>query len=196
MKKVLRTKLLCALILIGGLLLYMILVSSCALETDIAPAPDSDSGQSFSAGDSIPVDDNIYYIKGQVISDVNSLTRQTNAASGEMFGYAGTGFGVMSGTYYGAEFGGKGFIRILVMKSDSFLAPRGEIVILKSTDTKGIALLPGDVVEFKCRHQYEAIAAVRHRETFDVDKLETWEIDYCRFISPIISQLILPIESP
>jgi hypothetical protein len=168
------------------------------METNTAPRPDSDSSQSFSSSsteDGIPVDDNVYYIKGQVISDVNSLTRQTDAASGEVFGYGGTGFGVMSGSYYGPEFGGKGFIRILVMNSDSFLAPKGEVVILKSTDTKGIALLPGDVVEFKCRHQYEAIAAVRDYETFDVDKLETWEIDYCRFISPIISQLKLPIEN-
>jgi hypothetical protein len=175
------------------LIAMVLLISMSACATDIAPMAESDSSQSFTMSENsrIPVDDNVYTITGQVITDVNSLTRQTEAASGYVSGFATGEMGFMSGTYYGPEFGGKGFIRLLVMESDSFLAPRGEIVILKSTDTKGIALLPGDVVSFKCRHQYENIAAVRSYETFNADKLETWEIDYCRMITPIISNLEL-----
>jgi hypothetical protein len=173
--------------------IIILLISSC-VPTDSLPAPDSDSQQNFTSGSQIPVDDNVYYIKGEVITDVNSLVRQTDSAHGNSAGYITGGYGFVSGSYYGPEFGGKGFVRILVMNSDSWLAPEGKIVILKSTDTKGTALLPGDIVEFKCRHQYESIAAVRNYETFDEEKLETWEIDYCRMISPIISQLILPTE--
>jgi hypothetical protein len=171
----------------------MMLLVGCSIPTDYAPAPDSDSSQNFTGGE-VPVDDSVYLITGQVITDVDSLTRQTKSSSGSVSGIATGEFGYLSGTYYGAEFGGKGFIRVKVLESNSFLAPVGEIVILKSTDTKGIALLPGDVVNFKCRHQYESVAAVRNRETFNAEKLETWEIDYCRFTTPIISQLILPIE--
>jgi hypothetical protein len=129
-----------------------------------------------------------------VVSEVGSLTRQTDAARGSISGSGTAGFAYISGTYYGPEYGGKGFIRLHVFESSSYLAPVGEIVILKSTDTKGVALLPGDVVTFKCRHQYEALAAVRNAETFDEEKLETWEIDYCRFFDPIISQLKLPTQ--
>lgn len=170
-------------------------LSACGVE-NVAPPPESDSGQYFSSGSTIPVDDNVYLITGQVVSEVGSLTRQTDAARGSISGSGMSGFAYVSGTYYGPEYGGKGFIRLHVFESSSYLAPVGEIVILKSTDTKGVALLPGDVVTFKCRHQYEALAAVRNSETFDSEKLETWEIDYCRFFDPVISQLKLPTESP
>jgi hypothetical protein len=106
-----------------------------------------------------------------------------------MSGFATGGIGMMSGVYYGPEFGGKGFIRLKIMESDSKLAPVGATVIIKSTDTKGIALLPGDIVEFKCRHQYESVAAVRTEEIFDPVKLATWEIDYCRMTSPIVTTI-------
>jgi hypothetical protein len=168
--------------------LFLIAILSVACgPVNTPPAPESDSGQGFALGATVKVDDGVYIIKGEVVTDVDSLTRQTQAASGYMSGSAFGGFGMMSGVYYGAEFGGKGFIRLKVMESESYLAPIGKTVILKSTDTKGIALLPGDIVTFKCRHQYEAIAAVRDSETFDVDKLETWEIDYCRMVSPVVS---------
>lgn len=183
------------LIVAGMIVLLALGLSACGVE-NAAPPPESDSGQYFTRGSEIPVDDNVYTITGQVVSEVGSLTRQTEAARGSISGSGTGGFAYISGSYYGPEFGGKGFIRLHVLESDSFLAPWGEIVILKSTDTKGVALLPGDVVTFKCRHQYEAIAAVRNSETFDQEKLETWEIDYCRFVSPVISQLKLPTETP
>lgn len=183
------------LFILGIGVLLVLGLSACGVDNE-APRPESDSSQYFSRGSEIPVDDNVYTITGQVVSEVGSLTRQTQAARGSISGSGTAGFAYVSGTYYGPEFGGKGFIRLQVLESDSFLAPWGEIIILKSTDTKGVALLPGDVVTFKCRHQYEALAAVRNSETFDAEKLETWEIDYCRFFTPVISQLKLPTETP
>lgn len=152
---------------------------------DRAPQPSSDSPQAFLANpDGVPVDDGVYVISGIVIGDVESLVRQTAPARGTM---AGSAYGAY-GSYFGPELGGKGFVRLHVQSSDSKLAPKGSIVILKVTDTKASVLLPGDTVEFKCRHQFEAVAAVRDSETFDAEKLETWEIDYCRLTAPIIGQ--------
>lgn len=156
-------------------------ISSCAVG-DVAPRPDSDSSQRWEDGARIPVDDNVYEITGVVAGAVDSLVRQTEAARGSV---AGSGYGLY-GTYFGPEFGGKGFVRLLVRESNSRLAPVGEIVILKTSDTKAIILVPGDEVTFRCRHQYEAVAPVRNYETFDAEKVETWEIDYCRLATPVI----------
>jgi hypothetical protein len=41
-------------------------------------------------------------------------------------------------------------------------------------------------VTFKCRAQYEAVAAVRENESFNQAKVETWELDYCRMATPVI----------
>lgn len=167
-------------------LLFTLLLAAC---TDVAPIPVSESDQQFSTATKdgewvgIPVDDGVYSITGHVVT-MQSLVRQTSAAHGSMYG---TPYG-MSGTYFGPELDGKGLVRVQVTASDSRLAPKGSTVILKVTDTKAIALLPGDTVKFKCRHQYEAIAAVRTKETFDAEKLETWELDYCRLVTPSIGQ--------
>ena len=102
--------------------------------------------------------------------------------------YSGTTApGFAYGTYFGPELNGKGLVWLKVTKSSSKLALSSSIVILKVTDTKALALAPGDYVVFKCRHQYEAIAAVRSNETFDAEKLESWEIDYCRMVNPMVS---------
>lgn len=158
-----------------------------------APQPESDSPQKYSyKSEGIPVDDGVYGISGTVVGEVESLVRQTQRASGTM---VGSGVGTY-GSYFGPEFGGKGFVRLLVEDSDSHLAPEGQIVILKVTDTKGIVLLSGDYVDFFCRHQYEALAAVRKREVFDPEKLETWEIDYCRLKTPVIFRPTPNPDSP
>ncbi len=162
--------------------LFAAILAGCA---DTAPQPSSDSPQAFTAtGDGVPVDDGVYLISGTVVADVESLVRQTTPARGSM---AGSGYGAY-GSYFGPEFGGKGFVRLQVASSESDLAPVGAIVILKVTDSKASVLLPGDTVQFKCRHQYEAVAAVRNAETFNAEKLETWEIDYCRLTTPKIGQ--------
>jgi hypothetical protein len=153
-----------------------------------APQAASDSPQTYTANARIPVDDNVYTISGQVVGEVASLSQQTTPAQGDVTGLAAKVYGYLGGTYFGAEFGGKGFVRLLVHSASPStpLAPPEEIVILKTTDTKASVLYPGDVVTFKCRAQYEAVAAVRENESFNEDKVETWELDYCRMMTPVI----------
>lgn len=169
---------------VGAIVLLSVIVAGC--EDNLAPSADSDSEQDYRLGDRIPVDDAVYTILGVVAGDLESITRQTQPAYGSASGVMTGGFGYMGGAYYGAEYGGKGIVRLLVTGSDTPEAPVGATVILKVTDLKALVLVPGDRVAFKCRRQYEAIAAVREQETLDVQKVETWELDYCRLVSPVI----------
>lgn len=174
-----------------ALLCLIVVLCSCA-PTDTPPQPDSDSSQSYATvAEGIPVDTNVYTIKGKVVGAVESLVRQTQAAGGSVSGSSFDGYGFASGSFWGAEFGGKGFVRLRVIESNTNeaegedLAPLESIIIIKTTDAKMRALLAGDVVEVKCRRQYEAIAAVLERETFDPAK-GMWELDSCRMTSPRI----------
>lgn len=128
------------------------------------------------------IDRNIYHISGVVAHDVDSLTRQTRPASGSYAGYYGGGG---YGYYSGAQFGGKGFIRLLVEETDAPVGQRGQIVILKVVDSKSVALLPGDRVKFKCRYQPEVVDAMYYNEEWTDDAL-IYELDYCRLDSPVI----------
>ena len=67
------------------------------------------------------------------------------------------------------------------------LAQPDRIVLIKTSDTKASALLTGDIVTFRCRAQYKAVAAVRENEDFYPSKVATWELDYCRLATPVIS---------
>lgn len=84
--------------------------------------------------------------------------------------------------------GGKGYVRLLVSSTEpeTETAPKGDVVILKVVDTKATALKDGDRVTFKCRRQYENVAAVKENEKFDRSTFGTWEMDYCRLASPVI----------
>ncbi|MCI0438548.1 MAG: hypothetical protein L0177_05395 [Chloroflexi bacterium] len=167
------------------LALGMLILLLVACEFNAPPRPESDSGQAYDAGgERRPVDDNVYTITGQVVADVQTMSRQTSPAEGSYNPY--------TGSYFGAQFGGKGFVRLLVhsVEPSTPLAQVDQIVLIKTSDTKASALLVGDIVTFRCRAQYEAVAAVRINEAFyaaTIEKVETWELDYCRLATPIIS---------
>lgn len=173
-----------------GTVLTLFIVSCGANQL---PKPESDSGENWDAGSRIPaefVDDNVYEIYGIVMGDVGSNVRQSQAARGNVSGVGIEGTGYVSGSYYGPEFTGKGFVRVKVEsitpKNDK-LVDVGEVAILKTSDLKATAILVGDEVVFKCRAQYEAVAPIRSNETFVPEKVETWELDYCRLKSPKIT---------
>jgi hypothetical protein len=134
----------------------------------------------------VPVDTNIYVVRGQVIGEPDSLTRQTAPAQASVSGYFAGGSGFVSGAAFGPRFAGKGFVRVRVAsvtpKAPFFSV--GETVLVKTSDTKAAALLPADVVEFKCRAQYEAVAPIGHNERFAADRYGTWELDFCRLATP------------
>ena len=158
-------------------LLFVLLLAACQR----SPAPQSSSGMNYAWLTTIPVDTNVYTITGTVAADVESLVRQRTPAQAQSYNAEGLSYS----TFSGPEMSGKGMVRLTVVTSDAELAPVGSTVILKVDDTKGILLLPGDQVTFKCRAQFEAIAAVVNRQEFD-PAAGTWELDYCRLATPVV----------
>lgn len=180
--------------LISGLLGAAFLASGCT-SSNQAPVVNSDSSQNYitdNGAGRIPVDDNVYTIRGKVAAGVTSLTRQTSPGGGSISGYNG----YVSGTYFGPVESGKGFVRVQVISvtPNTADARPGNVALLKVTDTKATALANGDTVVFKCRRQYEAVAAVRDRETLDTKKAETWELDFCRLVSPSVDPAEVPVN--
>jgi hypothetical protein len=158
-----------------------------------APGVESDSSQSYEDGSKIPVDKEIYTITGTVVGEVTDLTRQVEPGKGSIdtpvcYGTSGC-YGGGGGTFTGPVEAGKGFVRLAVEEVSPVteLAQVGRVSILKTTDSKVKALLVGDRVTFKCRRQYEAIAAVADNQDFDADEVETWELDYCRLDTAVIT---------
>lgn len=172
----------------GVAILSTMLFAAESCDGETAPEAESDSSQNYKAGSKVPVDDNVYLIKGEVIGPVNDVTRQVEPAQGEISGFAYGGYASMNGSFTGPIEAGKGFVRLRVqtVSPSTEQAPVGDVTIIKTSDTKAKALLNGDIVQFKCRRQYEALAAVKDNEKFDAEKVETWELDYCRLASPVI----------
>lgn len=153
-----------------------------------APAPDSDSGQKWADGGKVPVDEKVYHVTGEVVGQINSLTRQVKPAEGSLSGSQYGSYGTVSGSFTGPVEAGKGYVRVRVVASDSDLAPVSEVVILKTSDSKVTALQPADVITFVCRRQYEALAPVTENADFEKAKndVATWELDYCRMGKPVV----------
>ena len=166
------------------LILISIALGGCAVSTTTDPRPpveyvQNNSDYKYTNSSQIPLDMTYYHIKGEVAGDTESLTRQTSAGGG----FYAPG---LYGAYFGPEYQGKGFVRLLVTESDSDLAPAESVVLLKVTDTKAVLLAPGDHVAFVCRRQYEAVGAIYDYEGLDVEKAATWELDFCRLETPVV----------
>lgn len=168
----------------------VLLLSACPSQDTKAPAVETDENGSASfrkVGDERPrqpVDTHIYVITGKVVAAPSSLVRQTEPGTASISGYNG----YVSGTAVGPRFAGKGFVRInvLSMEPDASFASTGDVVLVKTSDTKAAALVADDVVQFKCRAQFEAIAPTQENERFDKERHGTWEFDFCRLTSPDI----------
>lgn len=183
---------------VGSVVLFVLSLVACAYnqpttkdistgETVNTVGPTSESGINYTvaANAGLPVDKRYYKLTGTVVADVSSLTRMTSPGYGYITGYNG----YTSGYYQPPTIGGKSFIRLQVDKinpADTDWVAAGEIVVVKGTDTKLTALLPGDKVDIECRRQAEAVAAIYPGEWFNPADATTWELDYCRMVSPVI----------
>jgi hypothetical protein len=171
-------------VLIAAVLMF----GACSDKTE-APSVQSDNEEaSFKKVDDkspkVPVDTNLYVIRGKVLGDPSNLVRQTEPGRATLSGYNG----FVSGSAFGPRQAGKGFVRLHVMsmQPDAPFASTNDVVLIKTSDTKAAALIPEDIVEFKCRAQYESVAPVQKNERFNKDKYGTWEFDFCRLTSPDI----------
>lgn len=167
------------------LLVAVLAFGACSFDKTTDPYAQSDNEDaSFKNNPHIPVDRNLYVLSGEIVADVASVTRQVDAGGGQIYGYNG----YVSGSVNGSRYAGKGYVRLHVqsLTPKANFAGVGDVVILKTTDLKAAALLPGDVVTFKCRAQYESVAAIQTNERFERDAYATWEFDFCRMPTPDI----------
>ena len=172
----------------GELFLAAVIVATLLLLSGCQPAGTYAEGESGGytyknqTGAKIPVDDNIYTITGVVAGDVNSIQRQVGPA--RVTTYRSDTYS--ESTYFPPAMNGKGLVRLWVEESDFPGVPPETIAIVKATDTKLIAVLPGDRITLRCRVQAEAIAPSYTSQTYDAEKAVTLELDYCRMLSPVI----------
>ena len=160
-------------------------IGSTPAPSIVTTNPRSESDIQFKGGHGLPVDTRIYYLTGEVVGEVESLTRQVAPARSSLSVYGS----YASGYSVGPTINGKSFIRLKVdaiKPTDTDWVAVGQIVIVKGTDTKLTALLPGDKVSIMCRRQAEPIAAVYPDEYYDQNTHTTWELDYCRMESPVV----------
>lgn len=164
------------LIFVAAIALFV--VSSCAPANQ---APRSAPTMSDSAD--LPVDEAVYLIKGKIAADLESFTRQVEP----MQAYARPNYATLTGPVID----GKTLLTIEIeyIGSDKDEAirwvSRGQTLAIKCVDSKCQVLRPGMIVEFMCRRQYEALARSED-EAWDVERLATWEVDYCRLKTGVI----------
>jgi hypothetical protein len=146
--------------------------------------PDSDSDQFWDG--KAPVDTAVYDITGVVTDNSTSIVRQEAPASGSVAainGYA-------SGSFTGPIESGKSVIRLRVTHiSANRLAGAGSSIIVKSTDTKAVALYAGDTVNLRCRIDSEFVAAVQGDDKLTeaaIPSHEALEFDFCRLRTPVV----------
>ena len=78
---------------------------------------------------------------------------------------------------------GKGLVRgqLLEVSPNVPFASVGDTVIVKTTDRKVEALLPGDTITLYCVADYEPICAKNPDSNYAVGQCQdTWEFDFCR----------------
>ena len=160
------------------------------------PVPPGANGN-YAANYALPAVTTVYVITGTVLAAPSSI--QQYSFQGETHGSSYNGYGSVSG-YISGGTTGKGFLRLKVESVDFHdpyvdngvtkrsenwtpLVAEGNVVLLKTTDSKASALGAGDTVTFLCREQNEWVDAVAQNEIPTTSEV-TRELDYCRMLSP------------
>lgn len=171
--------------------------SSVSTPQPVAPGADGN----YANGYGLPAVTTVYIITGTVEVAPSSIQQYTENGSISGSSYRGTGS--VSGYIHG-ETTGKGFVRFKVsgvswhdpyvnagiVERDEDWTPvvnAGDLVLIKTVDSKASALGAGDSVVFMCREQYEFVPAVA-RDEIPTTQSVTRELDYCRMVSPQIDK--------
>lgn len=137
----------------------------------------------------------VYSMTVEVLAAPGSITQFTLEGSSSASSYNGTGY---ASGYIKGETSGKGFLRVKILRvstwdpfgyahtvdeENSNLAKPGDIVLLKTVDSKMSALGQGDVTVVQCRVDQELLDPVGQNEVPFLEEV-TKEFDLCRMKNP------------
>lgn len=192
------------------LIVTLMLLNACGTTT-VQNAPVATSGNVVPTPNPVPPGGEGNYAPNYALSAVTTIYTITGVVQaapgsvsqynihGSMSGSSYNGYGSVSG-YVSGGTSGKGIIRFLVEDMhyhdpyvDAGVTKRnedwtpivtpGQIIILKSEDTKATGLAAGDRVTFMCREEVEFVHAVAQNEIPTLRSV-TRELDWCRMVEP------------
>lgn len=161
-------------------LLILTLLSACGamVQTD---------GKSAVLDATVLYDSTIYSMDVEVVGDINNQQTGSYGRAGGS-GYAIDSY-VSGSTRYLSESTGKGMLQVRIISGNAPKDFIGQVVVIKTTDLKFMALQSGDRVEIKCRIDYESVGATVQNEEIDqarYNQMLTREFDLCRMNSPLV----------
>jgi hypothetical protein len=149
----------------------LIIVATVLVLAACAPTQQTDQGVTVES----KIDSNLYHMTLEINSDVGGYSETQGSISGSTV----NGFGYVSGAIWTD---GKGLVRgtILSLSPSASFAKVGDEVIVKTTDFKVAALMPGDKVFLICTTDYEPICSLNEDGYGAAECIDIWEFDYCR----------------
>lgn len=162
------------------------------------PVPPGQSG-TYAANYALPAVTTIYSLTVEVLAAPGSITGFSIEGRTEARQY--DGYGYASG-YISGGTSGKGMVRVKVLAvswHDPYksvvpanenwqpVVAVGDIILLKTEDTKASALGAGDVTIMLCREDQEFVAPAAVNEIPTLQSL-TRELDNCRMLQPQLSR--------
>lgn len=141
--------------------------------------PESDNEFSWSFNPKVEVSTQVYKLTVRVEDRLISHTEHEAYGSGGIYG----SYGYMT---YRMEQSGKGILPVRVLKiSPDFpgIMPE-DLIILKTTDLKAMALPTGAEAQFVCNEDIEVVSPNIDRQILTTDRL-TRELDDCRMLTPV-----------
>lgn len=119
---------------------------------------------------------NLYYLSLELEKEPSNYSQLNGSFSRSSI----NGFGFMSSSIL---LDGKGLVRgkITQLSPEADFASVEDIIIIKTTDFKVMALRPGDKADFVCTIYFEPVCAADGGWSSDITECyEIWEFDYCR----------------
>jgi len=181
-----QSALLKALGVVFWVLVVLVIVLLVGCEANVPPEIDTDNGLTWNnTSDDLKrslVDTELYLFTIQVGRGTESVTYQAEPGYG-----SGTMYGNYASMSYRSEvINGKGVIVGTILRTDHpDVAAVGNTLLFKFSDLKAVILQPGDIVEVKCRRDFEALSPVLDKQDWQPTSV-TWELDLCRLSNPTL----------
>jgi hypothetical protein len=152
--------------------------ASAGVEGEVLVSPETDNEHGWSVGSKVRVSTETYTLEVKMIDSMASHSE--TEASGSVYGWGSGGYGS-----YRMEQNGKGIMPVEVksVSPDFHNVEVGDLIIIKVTDLKAMAIPTGAVFTVVCNEDVEVVSPNVSGQVLTTDRL-TYELDDCRLKSP------------